>query len=378
MLMLTQVKNRINIFDSTLDLLKGDAVFSSAFILAIVSCIFIKPDLDCINFKVLASLFCLMIVAKAFEELKILDKAAVLILDKCENSRIVSLVLILLTFFSSMFITNDVSLITFVPLTLIVERKSGIKSMEIVILQTIAANIGSSLTPMGNPQNLYIFSYYNLTTLQFFSTISIFSASGLLFLMLLNKNKKNEKLKLSLNPVEIGSIKEICIWASLFILIILSVFGIISYKIAFLITAAVTLFINKKIFLKVDYMLLITFVCFFVFIGNISKVSFINSCLSHILNSKNATYFGSIIMSQIISNVPCAVLLSKFTHNWKELLLGVDIGGMGTLIASLASVISYKFYSKEHPDNKNKYLIKFSIYNFVGLFIFTLVNYFIK
>ena len=376
--MLEQIENNNNIFNYTLDLFKSDMVFSAAFILAAVSCIFIKPTLDCINFKVLASLFCLMVVVKAFEELKILDKAAELILDKCESTRAVSFVLILLTFFSSMFITNDVSLITFVPLTLIIQRKSGIKAMEIVILQTIAANIGSSLTPMGNPQNLYIFSYYNLSALQFFSTISIFSAAGLLFLILLNKNCKNENLKLKLNPVEIGSIKEICIWAFLFILIILSVFGIISYKITFLITIAVTLLINRKIFFKVDYILLVTFVCFFVFIGNISKVSFINNCLSHILNSKNATYLGSIIMSQIISNVPCAVLLSKFTQNWKELLLGVDIGGLGTLIASLASIISYKFYSKEHPDYTKKYLVKFSIYNFAGLGIFTLINYFIK
>jgi Na+/H+ antiporter NhaD and related arsenite permeases len=318
-----------------------------------------------------------MIVVKAFENIKILDKFAVDILNKCTDSRKVSFVIILLSFFTSMLITNDIALISLVPVTLIIGRKSGIDMTTTIILQTLAANIGSSLTPMGNPQNLYIFSHYNLTAGQFLIPVSVFTLLGFVWLYFLNYNNHNIKLNVGLDIVRIKDGTKALVWSVLFLFIILSVFGIINYKAALIITIIVMVVIDKKLFLKVDYSLLLTFVCFFIFIGNVSSINTVKAFISKSLDGAVPTYFSSIILSQFISNVPCSVLLSGFTTHWRELLLGVDIGGMGTIIASLASIISYKLYIKGHMEDGKKYLIKFSVYNFISLVLFTVINYFI-
>lgn len=360
-----------------LNLFKKDIVFTLSLLLALISCVFSMPRIDYIDFKVLICLFNLMVAVKAFEELRILDKVAVSILNKCTDSRRVSLILILLSFFASMLVTNDVALITFIPLTLIIRAKSGINVLDTIILQTLAANIGSSLTPMGNPQNLFIFSFYHLTPGEFFTTIIFFAVSGIIWLYLLNSRNHCIKLDLELDTVHVGDNAKTGIWIALFGVIILSVFEIIDYRVAFALTLAAAFLINRKLLLKVDYLLLVTFVCFFIFIGNVSNITLISSYMKEPLGNDIFTYFSSIVLSQFISNVPCSIFLSKFTHHWKELLLGVNIGGMGTIIASLASVISYKLFIKECPDLNKAYLIRFSAYNLISLGMFTLINYFI-
>lgn len=340
-----------------------------------MSCILSKPRMDYINFEVLVCLFNLMVVVKAFEELCLLDKIAVSILNRCTDSRRVSLVMVLLSFFSSMVVTNDVALITLVPLTLIISRKSDMDVLVTIILQTLAANIGSSLTPIGNPQNLYIFSYYRLTAFQFFKPMILFAVLGLVWLYLLNmRNPKNE-YEMNLENVEVKGRKKATTWVVLFIIIILSVFHVIKYEIVFIITLVLTLIINKRLLFKVDYLLLATFVCFFIFIGNISNIPAVAEFMKQNLNSPRNTYFSSILLSQVISNVPCAIFLSKFTYYWRELLLGVNIGGMGTIIASLASVISYKLFTKDNLESSRKYILLFTLYNVLSLGLFTFINY---
>jgi Na+/H+ antiporter NhaD/arsenite permease-like protein len=355
--------------------IKKDIVFSISFFMAIASSFISTPRVEYIDFKVLICLFNLMVVIKAFESIQLLDKFAVCILNKCNSSRTVSLILILLAFFMSMLVTNDIALITLVPITLIISQKSKIDMLMTVILETLAANIGSSLTPMGNPQNLYIFSYYKLSSFQFLSTIFVFSITGLVWLCMLNRRNHSKLLVLDLKNVEIKKKRELLIWVSLFILIILSVFNIVNYVMAFVATMVIALLINKRTILQVDYLLLLTFVCFFIFIGNISSLPLINDFMKQMLNNEKSTYFGAIILSQFISNVPCSIFISKFTPYWRQLLLGVNIGGMGTLIASLASVISYKLYIKNEPKATKHYIIKFSIYNVVSLLVFTAINY---
>jgi len=354
---------------------KKDPVFYASLILAVASCFVAKPKVSYIDFKVLACLFNIMVVVKAFEELHLLERMSVGILNRCRTSHSVSLVLIMLSFFSSMLLTNDVALLTLVPLTLVIGRKSGLDMMPVIILQTLAANIGSSLTPMGNPQNLYLFSYYKLHAGQFFATVGVFVAFGFLWLILLNQKSPNSKLDFTLNTIDIKDIKLAVLWGVVFAVIVLSVFGIVDYVIAFALTAIVALCINRRLLLRVDYPLLLTFVCFFIFIGNISHIAMVSDMMKRFLDNGTKAYFGSIMLSQIISNVPCAILLSRFTAHWKELLLGVNIGGMGTIIASLASVISYKLYIGEKPENAGKYMAKFSVYNFAGLALFALLNY---
>lgn len=375
--MTTQLStSKVNRFYYVFTLLKNDVVFSVSLFLALASCFISQPIPSYINFKVLACLFNLMIVIKAFEELHLLDKFAVSILNKCTDSRNVSLILIILSFFTSMLITNDIALITLVPLALIIGKKSNIDMLMPVILQTLAANIGSSLTPMGNPQNLFIFSYYHLTTSQFFAPIILFAISGLIWLYGLNYRNHNVKININFEPIKIEDTPKTIIWAVLFVFIVLSVFGIVNYYMALFLTLTVTLIVNRDLIRKVDYTLLVTFVCFFIFIGNISSIPAISNYMRTSLNSSSSTYFSSILLSQFISNVPCSVFLSRFTSHWKELLLGVNIGGMGTIIASLASIISYKLFIKDNPGSGKKYIFKFSIYNLLSLGIFTLINYF--
>jgi Na+/H+ antiporter NhaD/arsenite permease-like protein len=274
-----------------------------------------------------------------------------------------------------MLITNDVALITFVPLSLIIAKKSKINPMEIIIFQTLAANIGSSLTPMGNPQNLFLYSKYNLNLTTFFKIMLPFVILGLFVLVLLNLSIPNKDINFHIEEVEINDKKTTFIF--LFIIVLLSIFNIINFYVAFLITIFITIVLDKKLFKEVDYSLLLTFVFFFIFIGNLSNIEIVRNLFVKILNKPKSTFISSIALSQFISNVPCAILLSGFSNNYKELLLGVDIGGMGTSIASLASVISYKFYANEYKQNKKVYLKRFTIYNFGLLTLFTIIFLFI-
>jgi Na+/H+ antiporter NhaD/arsenite permease-like protein len=189
--------------DLNLAFLKKDLVLTISLSLAILSCFIHPPKWAYINFKVLVSLFNLMLAIKAFEDLKLLDKFAVTILNKCSDSRMLSAILILLCFFTSMFVTNDVALITFVPLTLIISNKTQLNMMEIIILQTIAANIGSSLTPMGNPQNLFIFSYYEIKPLQFLTTVLLLAVVGISTFSFVIYNLKNKLLHVDLPVVRV-------------------------------------------------------------------------------------------------------------------------------------------------------------------------------
>ncbi|WP_144548307.1 SLC13 family permease [Bacillus sp. X1(2014)] len=357
--------------------LKKDIVFTASLVLAATSCLIYPPKLEYINFQVLVILFSLMLTIKALEELRFLDKFAIAIINKCNNSRSVSAILILLCFFSSMFVTNDVALLTFVPLTLVVSRKTQMPMMETIIFQTIAANIGSSLTPMGNPQNLFIYSHYGIQPFPFFSTVLFMAVLGISSLFFLIKKMQNRELKVVLNPVPLDDWKKPVVWGLVLAIIFASIFGVVSYQVAFLVTLMTVIILNVKLLIKIDYLLLLTFICFFIFIGNISNSSTLQAFANSSLKDTTTVYFSSILLSQFISNVPASMLLAEFTTDWKPLLLGVNIGGLGTIIASLASVISYKLFIQANPTESKKYLIKFSIYNFSILAFLTLIQYFI-
>lgn len=361
------------LWNNAIQIFKTEIVFVISLFLAVCTSIISIPKLNYINFQVLILMFNLMMVISAFEKLKLLDKIAVEILTKHKSLRMVSLILTSLCFISSMLITNDVALITFVPLTMIVAKKAKFNPIKIVIFETLAVNIGSSLTPMGNPQNLYLFSFFKMGILPFFKVTIAFVSIGALWLYILNYRISNIYLQFQLDKIKIKDKKSVFIYCSLFIFILLSVFNIVDYRVAFIITLFVSFIIERKLFKEVDYFLLLTFVCFFIAIGNLSNMTIIDNFMRRILTNNTNVYFSSIFLSQLISNLPCTILLSKFTNSWKEILIGVNIGGTGTIIASLASLISYKFYAREY-DGK-KYLFKFTIYNFVSLVIFTLLFY---
>lgn len=361
--------------NSFMDFLKKEIVLVIAIVLAITSSFISIPKLSYIDFKVLILLFNLMIVVAAFKELKVLDSIAIGLLKKCNTYTSISFALVFITFIASMIVTNDVALITFVPLSIVIARKANIDVLKIVIFQTLAANLGSSFTPMGNPQNLFIYSYYDLSPIDFLKITLPIVILAIAFLSILIIKDKKMKLKLDLSDVIMENKKDVILFSLLFVIILLSVFHLIDYKITFIITIVTVLILNKRLFKEVDYSLLLTFTGFFIFIGNISTMDVVRNFMENILNSKKSTFISSILASQIISNVPATMLLSGFTNHFKELLLGVNIGGMGTLIASLASVISYKIYTSEFKDNNDRYLSKFTLYNVLGLGVFVPMIY---
>ncbi|MCY6369424.1 SLC13 family permease [Clostridium ganghwense] len=358
--------------------LKKELVLTITILLAIVSSSISIPKLQYINFTVLILLFNLMIVVSAFKQLNVLDYIATFLLIKCKSNRVIFFVLISITFISSMFITNDVALITFVPLALIIGKKTKINTLNLVICETLAANLGSSLTPMGNPQNLYIYSFYNIKPINFFIIMLPIIVLSIIFLGVIIIKTDNTPVLLHLSQVSIKNKMHVLWFSLLFVIILLSVFHIIDYRFSFILTLLVVLLLNRKLLLQVDYSLLCTFIAFFIFVGNISSMDIVKNFLSYLLNNSKNTYFFSILTSQFISNVPSAVLISPFTNNYKELLLGCNIGGMGTLIASMASLISYKLYSKEYPSQNRKYLKLFTFYNITGLIFFIPLIYFIN
>ena len=358
---------------SFIEFLKKECVLVIAVTLAILSSFISIPKLSYIDFNVLILLFNLMVVVTAFKELKVLDSIAIGLLKKCNTYTSISLALVFITFISSMIVTNDVALITFVPLSIVIARKANINVLKIVVFQTLAANLGSSFTPMGNPQNLFIYSFYNLSPIDFFKITLPIVILAVLFLVLLVFKDKKMNLSLDLEDVKIDNKRDVYLFGGLFLIILLSVFHVIDYKVTFLITIVMVLILNKKLFSQVDYSLLITFIGFFIFVGNISTMDVVKNFMEGILNSPKSTFLASVLSSQVISNVPATMLLSGFTDHFKELLLGVNIGGMGTLIASLASVISYKIYASEFGNDN--YMKSFTFYNILGLVIFVPIAY---
>ena len=365
--------------------LKKDVVLSAALTCGIVSCFFCRPAakdiIGAIDFRVLSLLFCLMTVIAAFKSINVLDSLSQNLLRKCKTVRSIYLILCTLVFFCAAIVTNDVALLTFVPITLIVCSHANIKPLKLIVFETLAANLGSCMTPMGNPQNLFIYSFYKMTNADFFLTTlkigipSFFLLFG--FLMAATKDVKTAKINIvsTLGPAGVEKGFSVYVYLILLIVNLLSVFHAIHYLISFAVTLVAVLIFNRKLLLKVDYTLLLTFTGFFIFTSNVASVEAVRQFFKSILNTESGTFFAGLGLSQIISNVPAALLLSSFTENAKALLAGVNIGGLGTIIASLASVISYKLYQNSNipQDEKEPFLPTFSFYNVVFLVILVLL-----
>lgn len=353
--------------------IKTEAVLVISFFISLITTLFVPPSveyLSYIDFKVLAILFCLMIIVAGLKEVGLFNVLAEKMTSGSNNTRGLFLGLVLICFFSSMLITNDVALITFVPFSILVLNITGQTNnmIFIIVLQTIAANLGSMLTPVGNPQNLYLYSYYNIGVSEFFKITIPVTLLGFLLISLLIIARKHEQVFVRFNSKEvITNHKKLYIYLLLFILSLTTVFRITDYRLILLIVIISILILDKNLFKKVDYSLLATFVFFFIFTGNIGNIESIKNTLSYLINNNELLY--SIAISQVVSNVPAAVLLSNFTENYKALLIGTNIGGLGTLVASLASLISYKLYVKTDNSKPGKYIFIFSAYNVILLLI---------
>ena len=346
---------------------RKDAVLIIALVCAGVSSAFVPigPSyLDYIDWKVLSCLFCLMSVVAGLRGLGVFDIAAAATSRFASGARMIAFILIGLTFFLSMAITNDVALITVVPFSLIM-LKNVTRSrtrMTVITLQTIAANVGSSLTPVGNPQNLYLFSHYGMDAGTFFSGIFPIVAVGGALLFAAIFTIPNEPVRNDVGPHNHGpQAIPMIVYAVLFAASVLSVFRMLPYIPVTIVVLVAVVIMDRRILRRVDYSLLLTFVGFFIFIGNLQAIETVREFLIKV-SSFDITLVSA-IASQFISNVPAALLFSRFTDDAVGLLRGVSIGGLGTLIASLASVISYKFFCAERKEESLAYLGVFTFWN---------------
>ncbi len=351
---------------------KKNAVMLIAFAAALITSLFVPVDKEYIgyfDFKTLSCLFCVLAVVCALKDINFFFVIARKIVHFFKTARMSILALVYITFIGSMLIANDMALLTFLPLGFLVLSSTGKqKYMAFTfIMQNIAANLGGMLTPFGNPQNLYLYTKFNIPNGEFMGIMAPpFILSVVLITLCCIIFVKNEPLMISDEKIELNG-KRTALYLALFALAIAIVFRGIPYWIGLIIIPAVLFFANRHALESVDYPLLFTFVFFFIFAGNMARMDAVRDFFSTLL-SKNTLLFSA-LSCQCISNVPSAILLSQFTGNYAELLIGVNVGGVGTLIASLASLITFREYVKHDPRSTRRYIAEFSAFNFGFLII---------
>lgn len=389
-------------FTKVKELFQKETVCCIAFLLAVISIFFVSPSknyISYIDFRVLALLFCLMAVVRGFSSIGVFTRLGTMLLHKVHSLRTLAALFVFLCFFFSMLITNDVALITFVPFTILVLSMADQRQalIPVIVLETIAANLGSMLTPLGNPQNLYLYTISGLSIGAFVRIMLPYSFVSaillLIFILFLPKdtvstataantaNSTNTVTASNTSNVICEAVKArknprilFTAYLILFLLCLLTVLHILPYQIMFLLVLTGFLLLDYRVLKDVDYFLLLTFLCFFIFIGNMKQISLVHELISKLLVHHEVLM--GIGASQIISNVPAAILLSGFTDDYSALLIGVNLGGLGTLIASLASLISFKFYTNSNGSDTRRFLGIFTLYNviFLGvLFVLSLI-----
>lgn len=362
------------------DFIKTEIVLSVAVSLALISSFWNPPSekyFEYIDFRVLGILLSLMLVMAGLQKNGVFYILGKSLVGKCTNTRLLAFALIFLCFFSSMLLTNDVALITFVPfaiLTLKISKKEKLL-IPVITAQTVAANLGSMMTPMGNPQNLYLYGLSKMEMVDFIKLMLPYTiVSGvLLFIFVLFQKKEEivvELVEEKSKPTKQSKMQSI-IYFIVFFLCIGTVLHLISWYIVLAAAILSVVLMDWELLGKVDYSLLVTFIGFFLFIGNMGELSQVREVIKEILEGRE--FLVSMGASQVISNVPAAILLSGFTKSYEELIVGTNVGGLGTLIASMASLISYKQLVNAYPEKKGVYFIYFTVMNLIFLGILSLV-----
>lgn len=399
------------------EIVRKDPVLVVAIVLAIISCAAVPPDAayaEYVDLRTIGMLFSLMTIMAGLSRLGVFRIACRHLLSAVRGPRRLALALTLLAFFSSMLITNDVALVTFVPFALLALRTldSPRHACFTVVMMTIAANLGSMLTPIGNPQNLYLYSTSHMALTDFLLLMLPYAAAALVLLVgaiaFFGRIPEHAKEKAARsvdagNPAsssEDGSADSpatcgeadnaasatdanetpqlasdaddpapsplrVLPWAALFVLALLSVAHILPYQAIVAATIVVALAADRRALLHVDYALLFTFIAFFVFVGNVGRIEVVSAALAQLIDGHELAV--AVIASQVLSNVPAAILLSGFTSNFAALIVGTNLGGLGTLIASMASLISYKQVALVLPREKGRYFMLFTVWNIAFL-----------
>ena len=326
------------LIDTGIEFFKRETIFTISLILAIISCFFVPPNvnyLNYINWDTIILLLVIMVIVEILKNLSVFEMMVRKLLARVGNTRGLVLVLVFTCFFSSIFITNDVSLIIFVPFSILALRK--VQRTDLIILtvslQTIAANVGCMVLPIGAPHNIVMYTVSNIPFESFFLLLLPYIVVSVAFLAVLMLFAPKDDISLpAMGKIEVDR-KDFA----------------------------------KRVLLGVDYYLLLTFIALFVLIGNLENIPFFNSLFTRWI-AGNEVLWG-ILASQVISNVPAAILLSGFSTNYEAIIVGINIGGFGTLIASMANLISYKILARECNEFKIRYLVIFTVLNVVLLLV---------
>ena len=378
--------------------LKKDVVLTIAILLALLSSLFVHPDKQYINYidyRTLILLFCLMSVMAGLRKIKLFDRVAATLVSRCTNEGQLIILLVVVVFFTSMIITNDVALLTFVPFTISVLNilHPNVKNrwmITLIVMETIAANLGSMLTPVGNPQNLYLYNVSGMSMGGFLLIMLPYSVLSLVMLIIWIIIRCNSKSTNIDRNIKLGDIRNtnseiaynsrdkriIGMYFFLFILCLMTVVKIIPFYITFVILLVCILIFDRDTLKNVDYSLIFTFTGFFIFIGNIGRIPVFRDFLQGFISGKEM--ITAVLCSQIMSNVPAALLLTGFTDNIRMLIIGTNLGGLGTLIASMASLISFKFIQREDKNVNGTYIATFTVANVVFLICLMVLYQIIK
>ena len=349
---------------------RRETVLSVALLLALVSAFFVPPSAEYIGYidwDTLALLFSLMAVMKGYQKAGLFVVLANCLLRRAHTSRALMAVLVFLPFVASMVVTNDVALITFVPFGLLVLRMAGQERqvVPLVVLQTLAANLGSMLTPMGNPQNLYLYAKSGMGFWALCALMLPYVAVSAVCIAAAVMLRRASPVATVAVPVKLSGAKSLGVYTIGLALCMLGLFDIVPPLMVALVTAVYMFAADRSLLGAIDYSLLGIFAAFFIFIGNISGIDVFRSFLSDALTGH--VELAAVLASQVTSNVPAALLLSGFTTEWNGLIIGCNLGGLGTLIASMASLISYKAVTREYPQQRGRYFLSFTASNVVLL-----------
>ena len=356
---------------------RRDTVLTISLCLAVSSCLIEPPGpsyLSYIDFNTLITLFCLMLLVEGLREEKFLQYAANQVLSQVRTVRGLMITLVFLCFVGSMLITNDVALITFVPLGIMILEIAGQRKRMCftVALMTIAANLGSMFTPIGNPQNLYLFSMSGLSLPEFLHLTAPYTVgAALLLLLCVRFGCGHGTLSICLGETPHLRRGPVCFYLALFLLCVAAVGGVVPHLVLLGVVTILLMWKDRRLFAQIDYSLLLTFVFFFIFVGNIKHLESLQVWIRGALEGRDRLL--GVVLSQVISNVPAAMLLSGYSSDLRELIIGVDLGGLGTLIASMASLISYKQLVEREPELRSPYLKLFTLLNLGFLAVLFLI-----
>ena len=348
--------------------MKNNPLLTISLFAAVITSFFNAPQWSYIDAKVIVCLFELMLIVKALEEYGLLRNFAVRIASRSRDERQLTTSLFLISFFLSMFTTNDVAVLTIVPILIVIAKACDFSAAFPVVLITVAANLGSSMTPIGNPQNLYLFSFFQMSAADFFRYSAPLSIVSLLLLLATSLLIRPNKIQLGLANAPVTEKKKATVFLLLLIPVIAGVMNLLPYAATLLIVLPATLLLDRKLLQKPDYRLLLTFVFLFVAVGNLSHMPALKDRIATLADSPIKTYLSSLLLSQVISNVPSAVMLAPFTTYARALFYGVNVGGLGTPIASLASIIALSLYNQSYTQGKGRLMRDFLLYN-IGLLV---------